>query len=191
MATRDVGIAVGAGLIASAALTLALLDVIPREMLATPAPWLKVGYAGSLALAGAWLTARLSRPVARLTAPAECMAAIVGAMALVAGVAWFVTPAAERAAMLFGRSWISCPWKILLMSLPALAGSLWVLRGSAPVRPRAAGLSAGLLAGAIGALGYSMACTEMSVVFVAVWYSIGIALAGGLGAILGARFLEW
>jgi hypothetical protein len=69
--------------------------------------------------------------------------------------------------------------------------SLWALRGLAPTRPRAAGLAAGLLAGAIGAFAYALACHEVSVAFVALWYSLGIALSGALGALLGPRLLRW
>ncbi|MDE2299455.1 MAG: DUF1109 family protein, partial [Burkholderiales bacterium] len=75
--------------------------------------------------------------------------------------------------------------------LPALAGTLWAVRGLAPTRPRAAGLAAGLLAGAVGALGYALSCPEVSITFVAVWYSLGIALVGGAGAALGPRVLRW
>jgi hypothetical protein len=73
----------------------------------------------------------------------------------------------------------------------ALAAALWALRGLAPTRPRAAGGAAGLLAGAVGAAGYSLACPEASPGFVAAWYTLGIALTGGLGALLGPRLLRW
>jgi len=79
----------------------------------------------------------------------------------------------------------------VILSLPALAGALWALRGLAPTRPRAAGLAAGLLAGGLGAFGYALSCTELSPAFVAIWYSLGIALAGALGAALGPRILRW
>jgi hypothetical protein len=78
-----------------------------------------------------------------------------------------------------------------LLSLPALAGALWVLRSLAPTRPRAAGFAAGLFAGAAGAFGYAFACVEESAAFIALWYSLGIALAGALGALLGPRVLRW
>jgi hypothetical protein len=47
------------------------------------------------------------------------------------------------------------------------------------------------LAGALGALGYALACTELSPAFIAVWYSLGIGLAGALGAALGPLVLRW
>jgi hypothetical protein len=112
-------------------------------------------------------------------------------MVLLGVIALLTAPAGGHVAVLLGHSWARCPFNVLLLSLPGLAGALWALRGLAPTRPRAAGLAAGLLAGALGALGYSLSCTELSPAFVAVWYSLGVALAGGLGAILGPRLLRW
>jgi hypothetical protein len=43
----------------------------------------------------------------------------------------------------------------------------------------------------VGALGYSVACTEESIAFVATWYSLGILLTGLAGAALGPRVLRW
>jgi hypothetical protein len=40
-------------------------------------------------------------------------------------------------------------------------------------------------------MGYALACPEVSLTFVAIWYSLGIALAGVLGAFLGPRVLRW
>jgi hypothetical protein len=54
-----------------------------------------------------------------------------------------------------------------------------------------AGFSGGLLAGAIGAAGYSLACPESSAAFVAIWYTLGILLTGVVGAAIGDRVLRW
>ena len=43
----------------------------------------------------------------------------------------------------------------------------------------------------MGALAYSVSCDELSPAFVAVWYTLGITLSGGLGALLGPRVLRW
>ena len=92
---------------------------------------------------------------------------------------------------LLGHSWWDCPWFVLTISLPALAALLWAMRGLAPTHTRAAGFAAGLLAGAIGAGAYALACTEMAVSFVAAWYTLGMLLTGALGAFLGPRVLKW
>jgi hypothetical protein len=80
---------------------------------------------------------------------------------------------------------------VLALSLPALAAALWAVRGLAPTRPRTAGFAAGLLAGSVGAIGYALSCAEASPAFVALWYTLGIALTGAVGAVLGPRVLRW
>lgn len=75
----------------------------------------------------------------------------------------------------------------LLLSLPALACILWALRGLAPTRVAQAGCAGGLLAGALGAAGYALGCPEAAASFMAIWYTLGIALAAWLGRALGPR----
>jgi hypothetical protein len=92
---------------------------------------------------------------------------------------------------LLGSSWSRCPLIIAGVALPAMAALLWTVRGMAPTRLREAGFAAGLLAGALGAIGYSLHCPEESLAFVAVWYTLGIVVSGALGALLGPRLLRW
>ncbi|MBA2723547.1 MAG: DUF1109 domain-containing protein [Methylibium sp.] len=179
------------GVSVSAALALALMGPLPQEILDTPAPWIKLAYAGLLALPAGWLAARLARPVSRPAMPTRLVAAVLLAMAALGATAWATTPEADRLGALFGSSWGACPWNVLALSMPALAGILWALRGLAPTRPHAAGCAAGLLAGALGAGGYALTCPETSAVFVAVWYSLGIGLVAGVGTLLGPRVLRW
>ncbi|MBK5969490.1 MULTISPECIES: DUF1109 domain-containing protein [Thiorhodovibrio] len=179
------------GLLASIAATLVLLGPIPANLWAEPAPWIKLAYAGGLATGALWLTTRLARPVARTDGPVISVTVVVVLMALLALATLVALPASERLAALLGHSWTRCPVNVLLLSLPTLAGAVWALRGLAPTKARAAGMAAGLLAGAVGAFAYALSCTELSAAFVAVWYSLGIALAGGLGALIGPRMLRW
>ncbi|MGE0430095.1 NrsF family protein [Hydrogenophaga sp.] len=182
---------VALGLIASALFALVSMGPIPAVMWATQAPWLKLMYGACLALAAGWLTARLSRPVARTYWPVRAVLAVFSSI-LALGALTLVTSAPDqRMAALFGETWLSCPTNVVALSLPALAGALWALRGLAPTQLRAAGFNAGLLAGALGAMGYSLVCPEVSATFVAVWYSLGILLTGLLGAVLGPRLLRW
>jgi hypothetical protein len=191
VAARRLLPAAAAGLFASVALAVSLLGVVPAEAFATPAPWVKLAYAASLALAAGWLTAALSRPVARLTGPSRATLVVFVAMIAFGVLAAWATPAGERARALLGLSWASCPWNVLALSLPSLAGVLWAVRGLAPTRPRAAGFAAGLLAGAIGAFGYALSCPESGVSFVAAWYTSGILMTALAGAALGPRLLRW
>lgn len=179
------------GIAASLAGAFTMLGPIPAAMYATPAPWIKLIYSGLLAVFAGWLAARLSRPVARLRAPALMSSLVVLTMlALGAFVLLTATPEARWEALL-GKSWLACPWNVLALSLPGLAGGLLAARGLAPTRPREAGFAAGIFAGALGAFGYAFACPEISAAFVAVWYTLGIGLTGLLGAALGPRVLRW
>jgi hypothetical protein len=179
------------GTLFSAAAALPLLGWIPREMYALPAPWIKLAYAGLMVLAATWLAARLSRPAARVAAPARAVALVVLVMAALALWSLAAAPSGTRLATLLGESWLRCPTNVLLLSLPTLAGALSVMRGLAPTRLRDAGFAAGVLAGAVGAMGYALTCLETSPAFIGVWYTAGIALAGALGAWLGPRVLRW
>lgn len=191
LAARRLSPAAVAGLLVSAGLAIAWFGAIPAQMLATAVPWTKMAYAASFALAAGWLTARLSRPAASTERPWRATTGVLLAMALVGGVSLSLTPADARLDALLGHSWSTCPWSVMVLSLPALGASLWAVRGLAPTRLQAAGFAAGLLAGSVGAFGYSLSCPEASPAFVAVWYTLGIGLTGCVGAMLGPRVLRW
>ena len=191
LAARRLSPAAAAGLLASALIAITWFGIIPAQMFATAVPWTKMVYAGALALAAGWWTARLSRPAAPIALPRRVTMLVLLAMVVVGGFSLASTPAGARLDALLGESWSTCPWSVLVLSLPALAGSLWAVRGLAPTQPRAAGFAAGLLAGSVGAFGYSLSCPEASPAFVAIWYTLGIALTGAVGAVLGPRVLRW
>lgn len=191
LAARRLSPAAAAGLLVSAAIAIALFGAIPAALYATAVPWTKMAYAGALALAAGWLTARLSRPAAPITQPRRATLLVLVAMAVVGAVSLVSAPAGTRMDIVMGASWSTCPWSVLALSLPALAAALWAVRGLAPTRPRAAGFAAGLLAGSVGAFGYSLSCPEASPAFVAVWYTLGIVFTGAVGAALGPRVLRW
>jgi hypothetical protein len=92
---------------------------------------------------------------------------------------------------MLGGSWEVCSASIAALSVPLLAALLWMLRGMAPTRPALVGASAGLMAGAMASLVYSLHCIETAYAFVAVWYVAGIAVMTGVGALLGSRLLRW
>lgn len=191
VAARRLAPGAAVGVAASAGLALLLLGWVPGELYTQIAPWFKLVYAGALALAAAWLAARLGRPLPRTDGPLLAVSAVLAAAALVGLGSWWQLPVAERMPSLMGHSWASCPWNVLGLSLPALVAALWALRGLAPTRPAAAGAAAGLFAGSLGAFGYALSCTELALPFVAAWYTLGVLLTAGLGALLGPRVLRW
>jgi hypothetical protein len=84
-----------------------------------------------------------------------------------------------------------CVLIILGVSIPPLAILLRVLRIGAPTRPTQAGAVAGLLAGALGATAYALACRNDGGLYVAIWYPAGILTVAALGAAIGRRVLAW
>lgn len=188
---RRIGPVMLLGLVASVVLAFVVLGFVPAHTFAFAAPWFKLAYAAAMVAAAAWLTARLARPVSRTSAPAMAVLVVAVAAAGVGLLSWWATPREARFTGLLGHSWALCPWFVLALSTPALAGLLWALRHLAPTRPRAAGFAAGLLAGSLGAAGYALACTELAMSFVAAWYTLGILMTGVLGALLGPRVLRW
>lgn len=84
-----------------------------------------------------------------------------------------------------------CVGSIVLLSMPAFAMILGVLRTGAPTRPAAAGASVGLFAGALGAAAYALVCRNDAGLFVAAWYGTAVLIMAGLGAAAGSRLLRW
>ncbi len=192
LALRRLVPAAAAGLVASVLLSIGLMARLPSGVFATPAPWMKLAYTGALAVAACWLATRAGAPASPTRGPWRAVSGVVLAMALM-GVAAMVfgTAPGQRVDALMGQTWQKCPWNVLALSLPALALGFWAMRGLAPTQPRLAGLAAGLLAGAVGAFGYSLSCPEASPAFVATWYTLGISLTGAVGMALGPRLLRW
>lgn len=95
---------------------------------------------------------------------------------------------------LLGREATSVPicfFAIVGASVPALLILLWVARRAVVTRPATAGASAGLLAGALGAAAYAIACKNDGAAFVLIWYGLAIGTVCFLGALIGQRYLRW
>ncbi|MCQ4298041.1 DUF1109 domain-containing protein [Pseudomonas stutzeri] len=157
----------------------------------TPLFWAKLALPAALLLGALQLTTRMARPGTRVGRSWALLAAPVVIVWIAALVILLTAPAEARVPLLLGNTWRECLANIALLSIPALVAAFWALRGLAPTRPRLAGGAAGLLAGSIAALAYSLHCPEMAVPFWALWYLLGMLLPGVLGALLGPRLLRW
>jgi hypothetical protein len=186
-------VGVGAGMVVSAIVMWASLGLRHdlHAAMGTRAFWMKFFYTLVVALIGVWIVERLARPGVR--ANAQALLEIVP-LAVIAAIAIYKLSMASpetRMPMMMGHSAMVCPWLILGLSLPILAGGIWALRGLAPVRLTQAGFALGILAGAASAFVYGFHCNENTAPFVAIFYTLGIALAGLVGAILGRFVLRW
>ena len=171
--------------------TLALLAMgMAHEARTVSSPFLlKVIYGSAVALAAVWCLDRLVHPGAAIAGPVVALGSVAFVM-IAASVVWLARQPFTDTVVL-GRSWATCPIAILVLAGPGVATLLMIVRAFAPVRPVGTGFAAGLLGGALAAVGYAFACYETSPAFVAVWYSLGILLSGLAGALAGSRLLRW
>jgi len=153
--------------------------------------WMKWGYTISLGVVAVAATAQLARPDAGMPGWLWLMALPLVGLTVIGIFEMRDIPASEWLAMWLGQSWEKCSALVFLLSLPIFAGLLWSFKSLAPTRLRAAGATAGLSAGAWSATLYCLHCPEVSAVFVLTWYTLGIALAALVGAVLGPRLLRW
>ena len=152
--------------------------------------WTKLVYTFAIAVLGFWLVQRAGRPGADMGAIARILLLPVLAIALLA-LAQLTTPGADIRHLILGHSSRVCAFLVTLTALPTLAATFWALKRMAPTRLTLAGVGAGVFAGAAGAFVYSFHCTEGSAPFIAIWYSLGIALTAAIGGFLGRNLLRW
>jgi hypothetical protein len=143
------------------------------------------------AIAAGGLSLDLVRPGAPAGRRLLWLAAV--AVALVAGIGaeLAVLPAGEWGRRLLGENALRCLVTVPVLSLLPLAAGLVALSRGAPTSPARAGASAGLAAGAAGALVYATVCPDDSPLFLAAWYGIAVAAVTALGALAGRRWLRW
>ena len=183
--------ALSAGALGSALLMVFTLKLRPDflEALRTVRFDLKFVITLWLAIPACLLARRLADPVGRNSAGLLAIAPALLVMAVLAELA--VLPHDLWLGALVGTNTYWCLGFIPIFSLPVLAALFVALRRGAPIRARLTGLMAGLAAGGFGATVYAAHCTDDSPLFVATWYTIGIAVTAALGAALGPRLLRW
>ena len=144
-----------------------------------------------LALCSAMLVWRLVRPGAstRLQTMAFVVVPVVLAAAVLAELV--VLPRPLWGARLVGVNGLVCLISIPLFALPMLIAVILALRHGAPTRPGLTGVVAGLFAGAVAAAIYAAHCPDDSPLFVALWYSLAIAIVAAVGGIAGRFALRW
>jgi hypothetical protein len=103
----------------------------------------------------------------------------------------FALPSDAWRANMVGHNAVFCLIVIPLLSLTPLVAVLYALRNGATTHPVIAGAIGGLLSAGISATLYAAHCPDDSPLFLAVWYSIGVLVMTGLGALLGPRVLRW
>ena len=185
--------ALGWGFLGAALLMAVLLGPRPDLALAVQLPmfWVKLVFVACIAAGSLAAALRLSRPGWTLDWVPRALAAPILLIWLLSAVVLVPADATQRAALFFGDTWDVCPFLITTLSVPGFVAAMWAMKGLAPTRLRLAGAAAGLLAGAVGALVYSVHCPEMGAPFIGVWYLLGMLIPAAVGALLGPRLLRW
>ncbi|MBB3859490.1 hypothetical protein GGQ88_000730 [Novosphingobium hassiacum] len=180
----------GIAALAGIALTIGFRPDLETAMRGFPF-WMKFSYSLSLGLCAIMAARHLSRPESSRSEWLRLLIIPVGLLAAVSVAELALTPSQDWHALWLGESWKQCVPRVLLYSLPIFAGLLWAFRQFAPTQLRLTGTTAGLAAGACSATLYGFHCPEASATFVLSWYSLGIGLAGMVGALVGPRFMRW
>ena len=184
-------IAVGGAISLALVLTLWGLNPQLNALAHTQAFWVKVVWLALTCLFAAPVVMQLARPGVAAGRSVWGIAAALLGMALLALMQVATADADTGMQLMLGSSWQVCSASIAALSLPLLAALLWMLRDMAPTRPALAGASAGLMAGGLACLVYSLHCPETAYAFLAVWYVAGMLGMAGVGAALGTRLLRW
>lgn len=153
--------------------------------------WAKFTYTLAVAVLGGVATIALARPDGRIRWP---WYVALGLLALLVIVAFNQLAQAEPDDMMpliMGGTSLQCIGRIVVLGLPVLLGAMLAMRRLAPRNPTLAGFAAGIMAGGTGAWIYSFACAETGMMFLALWYTLGIVIVGGIGAVLGRFLLRW
>ena len=185
-----IGATLLSGIVAIIAM-LALLGMRPdmEAATATMMYWTKFGYTLALALLGLAATLVLARPEGRTRWPWLAAIGLLGALLVLAVIQ--LARAEDMMPLIMGSSILRALTYIPVLSLPVLLGALLALRRLAPRSPTIAGFAAGIMAGGTGAWVYTFACDETGMMFLALWYTLGIVIVAGIGAVLGRFFLRW
>jgi hypothetical protein len=153
--------------------------------------WAKLALPVCIALGALLATIRLSRPGANVGSAWLVLSLPVTGVWLAGALIVATAPEQDRASLILGMSWRSCPFNILLLSVPAFFAIFIAVKSLAATRLSLAGASAGLLSGSVATIAYCFHCPEMSPAFWGIWYVLGMSLVAVVGAIAGPRLLRW
>lgn len=183
-----------AAAVAAVAGVIVLLGVRPDllQAMGGGAPWMKALYTLALTAAAVWLATQLGRPGADARLAALGLLAVVAVAAAAGVIEVVMTTPDQRLVVWLGRTWKICGRNILLIAFVAGPFVYGAVRRMAPTRPAAAGAALGVISGAVAATAYGLLhCPEATIAFVATWYTLGVAAAGALGALIGRFALRW
>jgi hypothetical protein len=114
--------------------------------------------------------------------------AVVGVAAILA---LCLVHSAAWPGMVLGSQWAACALCIPVLAVIPFACLVLALRQAAPTNLQRTGAIAGAVAAALGGAAYAFHCPDDALPFIALWYTVPIALWAVIGAKLGPRLLRW
>lgn len=154
-----------------------------------PSFWWKLGSTGLIAVLGA-VIAVLSADPAR--SPRRGLRWVFASIALILASGWMIASLRDGWMQLVARlDWaagLQCVWKMVALSLPAVAALSVILHRGAPSDRSGTALAASLSSAAWGAFVFVFACPSDDPLYIAVWYAVGcgIVTVSGRLAVLGS-----
>lgn len=145
----------------------------------------------AVVISAAPLLARAASPLDGGTLPRKALVAGPALVLMAVVLELFALPADRWWDSLVGSNALLCLSAIPLLSVPTVAALLLAMRRGAPARPRLAGALCGLVAAGIAATFYALHCDDDSPLFVAVWYTLAVAIVTSASAAIGGRVLRW
>jgi hypothetical protein len=154
--------------------------------------WWKLVSLGVIAVVGAVVAVLSFDPVASPRRGLRALVAVV-ALCLAAGAVVDATraDAAPLAARLDWHSGLQCVTKMVLLSLPAVAGLAVLMRRGAATDSGGTALAAGIAAAAWGAFVFVFACPFDDPLYIAVWYAVGCGLVTGVARLVLPPLTRW
>jgi hypothetical protein len=153
--------------------------------------WSKFAFTGIFAVLGGIAALHLSRPGGSMARVAVWIVGLIALMGIGGIVQMLIMGPDHMRTLTLGGSALLCPFYIVALSVPVYATTILGMRRAAPTNPTLAGFAAGLLAGGAATWVYAFHCTESGMPFVTIWYTLGVLIVAGLGALIGRFALRW
>lgn len=181
------------GLLMSTLLLVVLLGVRSdiSSAITTATFWSKSFFGVFMLSGGVFIAAQLSKPGQAVKSAWYGVILPIAVITLALIVDVNNSPDGTAWRLLSDQLWRRCPLEIALLSTPTLVALLYAMKPLAPTKLAVAGGVAGLIAGSIAALTYSLRCPEVHVAFWGSRYLLGIAIPSAVGCVIGPRFLRW
>ena len=190
---KTIGTAVVAGTALGIGAMLRFFGV--RTHLETTHAWLvvttKLVFTVGVAIPASMYLLRVARPGGEHKTSVALVALPFAGIALLGCVSLMLAPLPHWHSMMLGGHWLECLVSIPMIAIVPFLIVILALRQTAPTDLTRAGAFAGLIAGSVAAIGYTLHCVDDSLPFIALWYGGAMAFCTAVGAYLGPKLLRW